>query len=214
MAESELAKKRRKVIWPEEVGRILDKAGGIQGNPFCHLLLTLCYNMALRVGELVQLRYEDFHRADGTVTIHTLKKGLGVTDELPVADGIFDLVSRYAARRGVKKGFIFPGRKSGTHISTRTAENIFDKAAELAHVDTSPPKGAPDGARGRGIHGLRHGRAIEMVDAGASEAVVAAQLRHGSARAVRWYWDTAKERAVLKAMGTTTGTRSQRKIHD
>ena len=93
-------------------------------------ILAFC---GLRISELVNLTYSDIRRDRKTLYV---KKSKGHEDrEIPLSPTMIQLFEKYV--RAMPKpwpkssDFIFPGRKPGTHVTTKTIENHLIKTLKI-----------------------------------------------------------------------------------
>jgi len=200
--ESSWKLKDRKNIRPDEVSRLFIAAK--KSSVRDYILLALTANMGLRVGELVQLKFEDFLPQQGIALVKTLKQKEAMVDELNVDKGVFELVDELKKASGRTRGWLFPGKDSEKPITTRGAQKIFERAARAAGIETDAPLALVDSnnARGKGIHSLRHYRGTVLATSGADMPTVARQLRHKSLQATQAYFDTLNESSAVRKVGT------------
>ena len=125
--ESSWKLKDRKNIKPDEVSRLFTAAKNSSIRDY--IMLALTANMGLRVGELVQLKFEDFLPQQGIALVKTLKQKEAVVDELNVDKGVFELVDEWKKASGRSRGWLFPGKNPEQPITTRGAQKIFERAA-------------------------------------------------------------------------------------
>ena len=137
-------------------------------------LLWICSVLGTRVAELVELRRCDFNLIQGVAWIDVRKRGKNarpgrIYSVIPVAD-------RPHVDAWVKKfkgsAFIFPGQRSGRHITERTAQLVFKRAARDAGILAVRPKSS--------IHSLRHTRAVLLLEQTGDVDYVQLCLRHQS----------------------------------
>jgi len=200
--ESSWKLKDRKNIKPDEVSRLFTAAKNSSIRDY--IMLALTANMGLRVGELVQLKFEDFLPQQGIALVKTLKQKEAVVDELNVDKGVFELVDEWKKASGRSRGWLFPGKNPEQPITTRGAQKIFERAARAAGIETDAPLALVDSnnARGKGIHSLRHYRGTVLATSGADMPTVARQLRHKSLQATQAYFDTLNESSAVRKVGT------------
>jgi integrase len=123
------------------------------------LLLTMCYQHALRISECLSLTRSHVRR--GYLSIKGKKKGKRADEKLsPATLALFESVSANL----LPHTLIFP-------FSRQWASTLFHRAAKKAEIDLQLRQG---------VHTLRHSCAHHLLDAGASLPVVQKALRHQS----------------------------------
>jgi len=162
------------VLTPEQVNRLLDTACGDRFE--CAIVLgALC---ALRVGEVLSLRYEDLDLVEGTISVRrTLWRSETYSPKtdasaatIRVPARALDALRRHAATNGdPKEGWLFPtkgGKPVGApHFHTWGWKKMLRKA------------GLPESTT---FHCLRHGAASLLLSQGVPVPVVSKYLRHAS----------------------------------
>jgi len=122
----------------EEVKKLFDALGNLKHK----IMLMLVYSAGLRVGEMVRLKPEDIQR--DRMMIH-IRGGKGKKDRYTVLsevvlEGLRDYWKAYRPKK-----WLFEGQVEGKPYSIRSAERVFEKAAEKACIE-----------RHVSIHSLRH----------------------------------------------------------
>lgn len=142
-------------------------------NPKHRLMLAMAYGCALRMTEVISLRFGDISFSKGLVTIRAenSKNRCEETVELPA--NLRDMLLDYYYRccRGAKRDdWLFPGQKAGTHVSKGTPWRVLRKRLEeLGWL-----------SRGYSFHSLRHAHALHYYLNGADIHQVQVRLRHRS----------------------------------
>ena len=135
--------------------------------------LAVAYGAALRLSEVVTLRFCDISFTDGTVTIseEVSKSRYAGKVELPAR--LKKILYQYwkeCCPFAKPDDWLFPGQKAGTHINKASASKVFkDRLAELGWE-----------SRGYTFHSLRHAHALNYYQAGADLFQVQQRLRHRS----------------------------------
>lgn len=135
------------------------------------LMLAMAYGCALRMTEVITLRFGDisFSRSLVTIRAENSKNRCEETVELP--DNLKKIILDYYRRcmRGAKPDdWLFPGQKAGTHISKGTPGRVIRKRlGELGWA-----------SRGYTFHSLRHAHALRYYLSGADIYQVQVRLRH------------------------------------
>ena len=159
------------VLNADEVRRIF----GAVGNPKHRTLLMLTYASGLRVGEVVSLRVEDIDA--GRQLIH-IRSGKGRRDRYTILpESIRTTLHRYwqAYELGTR-GWLFRGMNPGQHLSVRSAQTVFQRAAQKAGI-----------AKNVSIHTLRHSFATHLLEHGTDIRYIQELLGHRSTRTTEIY---------------------------
>jgi site-specific recombinase XerD len=162
------------VLSPEEVGLMLRKTR----NPKHRALLMLLYSAGLRVGEVVRLAPADLDVERGLLRV---QRGKGRKDR-------YTLLARRAAE-AVKlyrdayptDRWLFPGARSGRHLTTRSVQRIVKNAAAGAGI-----------AKHVTAHTLRHSFATHLLEGGTNLRIIQDLLGHQSARTTQIYTHVAR----------------------
>ena len=162
----------------EEVGRIIDT----ESNPKHRLLLMLAYSAGLRVGEVVALRREDIDLSRGMIYV---RQGKGRKDRCTLlSEKVAQLVGGHCAAHGAGD-WVFPGQPADKHLTIRSAQRIFDKAARRSGI-----------AKKISIHSLRHAFATHLLEAGTDIRYIQTLLGHTSIRTTERYTHVARQSAL------------------
>jgi integrase len=129
--------------------------------------MNLGYYLAMRVGELVALRVEDFNSAARQVTIRAEKQGFTKTYDLP--DRLWHKYQRWMKERKPKDSpWVFPHRiYQDEHMADDSVQGTF---RTLCHKAGIPGQ--------HSIHDLRHTAATSMATQGDGITQIAGWLRH------------------------------------
>ena len=162
-----------------EIANIIDT----EKNQKHRLLIMLIYSSGLRVSEVVALKKEhiDFSRQ-----VIFINMGKGRKDRYTM---LSEKVSRFLKdyfKIFEIESWIFPGQKEDKHLSVRSAQAIFTKAARNAGIKKKVS-----------IHGLRHSFATHLLESGTDIHYIQSLLGHSSLRTTERYAHVAK-RNVLK----------------
>jgi len=128
-------------------------------------LVMILLHTGLRVSEAVALRWEDIvlRERSGFVRV---REGKGCKyREVPLNITVRRVLEIYKGEKN--EGWLFPGRRSGRHITARAAENVLTKYGQLSGIDITP-------------HMLRHTFGKMLVDSGESLDRVAALMGHSN----------------------------------
>jgi site-specific recombinase XerD len=115
------------VLSKGEIKKILD----MESNPKHRLLLMLVYSSGLRVSEVVVLKREHIDLSRKVIYI---KAGKGRKDRCTVLSGkAAQFIGEYCDSYGIQS-WLFPGQFARCHLSIRSAQRIFEKAAICAGI--------------------------------------------------------------------------------
>jgi site-specific recombinase XerD len=152
-----------------EIKKILDT----EKNPKHRLLLTLAYSSGLRVSEVVALRKGHIDISRKTVYI---KAGKGRKDRCTVLSEKAALLTGEYCENNDIKTWLFPGQPTSSHLSIRSAQRIFEKAAHNAGI-----------IKQTSIHSLRHTFATHLLENGTDIRYIQTLLGHTSIRTTERY---------------------------
>ncbi len=134
-----------------------------------HMLFGLAYCCGLKVGEISRLTWADIDVEAGTVSVRyargTRSRSLALAEEmLPVLrEGKGSCVGQGPRQEQGKgqvceeSGYVFPGRREGTHISSRAIQSALKKAVRRAGL-----------FKPVSCMTLRHSYAVNQLNAGAN----------------------------------------------
>ena len=162
------------VLSPEEVAAILKRARNLKHRA----LLMILYSAGLRVGEVVRLRPPDLDIQRGLVRV---RSGKGGKDRYTLlAQRAVEAVSLYvdACPPG---DWLFPGGKTGRHLTTRSVQRIVKHVAAAAGITKEVT-----------THTLRHSFATHLLEGGTNLRVIQELLGHASVRTTQVYTHVAK----------------------
>jgi site-specific recombinase XerD len=146
------------------------------------LLLTLTYSSGLRVSEAVSLKFSDIDFGRRTVLI---RNGKGRKDRYTMlSDKAVLLLAEYCKSLHAAD-WVFPGQPATAHLSTRSAQRIFEQALAKAGI-----------AKQASIHSLRHSFATHLMEQGTELRYIQKLLGHSSVKTTERYTHVAK-RSVL-----------------
>jgi len=162
-------KKLPDVLSVEEVRDILRSVR----NPKHRLLLMVMYGSGLRVGEAVSLKVENI---DWDRNMIHIRSGKGKKDRYTVLSEVVRGALEEYCRLFRPSEYIFEGQAGRKHLSTRTAEQIFQDAVERTHIRK---KVTP--------HSLRHSFATHLLEQGVDIRYIQTLLGHSSTRTTEIY---------------------------
>ena len=136
-------------------------------------ILALAYGCALRLSEVISLRFGDISFTNHTLTVRAENSKSRSEDIVELPDNMIPILKDYcydqcACFHPTQQDWLFAGQKPGTHLSKGTPDRILrSRLAELGWSD-----------RGYSFHSLRHAHALHYYLAGADIYQVQLRLRH------------------------------------
>lgn len=133
----------------------------------------------MRVSELVRLKCEHIQSDRGLIFVH---KGKGDKDRYTLlSPRLLDALRSYYRTEFIDRkrecfGWIFPGRAAASHLSVRSAQEVFNKAKSKAGLN-----------HGDGIHCLRHSFATHLLEAGVDLVSIQRLLGHSNLQTTAIY---------------------------
>jgi len=165
-------KKERKlpvVLNEGEVRRMFDEVVNLKHRA----LLMLVYSAGLRVGELVNLHWEDLDEKRNMIHI---RGGKGKKDRYTILSNVVVQILQRYWKVYQSREWLFEGEKPGKPYSIRSAEKVFDQAAQRAGI-----------TKDVSIHSLRHAFATHMLEQGTDLRYIQDLLGHESVRTTEIY---------------------------
>ncbi len=151
---------------PEVLSRVeLERLFDIE-NLKHRVLLMATYAAGLRVSEVVRLRTTDI---DSHRMMIRVEAGKGEKDRYTILSSrlLLELRTYWKIQRPPR--WLFPGQKSGSPITTRTAQEVFTSAKTRAAI-----------SKPGGIHLLRHSFATHLLEAGGDLRTIQLLMGHSS----------------------------------
>jgi len=167
-----------------------------------YALLAIMLNTGLRVLEATKMRFEDFNHQNRTLLVNTAKQKFAVVDEQYVPDGVLWTVQDWSRASGRTTGYLFPGGKPGTCLTTRAASGIYYWHAAACGLEIAAKR---EGQKGRGIHATRHHYTTRLLVKG-SPLQGAIVLRQRSSDAISHYTASQDERRFVELAGVIHGS--------
>jgi site-specific recombinase XerD len=167
------------ILSKSEINVILDS----EKNSKHRLLIMLVYSSGLRVSEVVSLKKSHI---DLTRKVIYIRSGKGRKDRNSIlSDRAASLINEYVSVYKIEY-WLFPGMKSGSHLSIRSAQSIFNKAVAKAGIQKDVS-----------IHSLRHAFATHLLENGVDIKYIQELLGHAFLKTTERYTHVAR-RNVLK----------------
>jgi site-specific recombinase XerD len=162
-------KKLPVVLSQEEVTLILSSVSNIKHKA----ILMLVYSAGLRVSEVVKLNVEDI---DSDRKLIHLKGAKGRKDRYTIlSDKVLETLNLYIKSYQPDR-WLFTGAKKTSHLSTRSAQKIFDNAVKSAGIKKDVS-----------IHALRHSFATHLLEEGIDLRYIQELLGHKNSKTTEIY---------------------------
>jgi len=144
-------------------------------NPKHKLLLLLAYSSGLRVSEIVSLKLGDLDT--DRMLIH-VRLGKGKKDRMvPLSKTFQEYWKQHRAEiQKAENPYLFPGQYPGSHLSSRTAQKIFENAKKASRIHKEIS-----------FHSLRHAFATHLLESGTGMRHIQTLLGHKSIRTTERY---------------------------
>lgn len=158
------------VLSRDEVRRVIDTAR----TPHQRALVMTLYSTGLRVSELARLRLADIDADRGMVRV---RGGKGMKDRYTLlSTRCHEAICEYLRYRPPDGPWLFPGGRTGRHITTRSVQKVVARVGARAGL-----------AKRLTPHVLRHSFATHLLDAGTDIRFIQELLGHSSTRTTEIY---------------------------
>ncbi len=162
-------KKLPVVLSQEEVSQILLSVNNIKHKA----ILMLIYSAGLRVSEVVKLKLEDIDIQRKLIHVKSAK---GRKDRYTMLSEVaIETLNIYIKSYSPPK-WLFPGKKEGSHITTRTVQRIFENAIKKAKI-----------CKDVSVHSRRHSFATHLLENGVDLRYIQELLGHKSSKTTEIY---------------------------
>ena len=148
-----------KVINAKDIKKMFEVTTNLKHNT----MLKLCYDMGLRVSEIVNLKVTDIDSKNMQVFIQRAKGKKDRYANLP--ESILQQLGEYYKEYSPQK-YLFEGQH-GEQYSTRSAQLVFKNALKKAKINKAV-----------GIHGVRHSFATHLIENGTDIKFIQELLGH------------------------------------
>lgn len=162
-------KKLPNVLSKQEIQNIIS---GIQ-NLKHKTIIMLIYSAGLRVSEAAQLKVSDINSKRGLIRI---SQGKGKKDRVTLLSKKALAILRIYYKSYKPDYWLFPGANSNKPITTRSIQNIFERACKKANIDAKAT-----------VHWLRHSFATYLLESGVDLRYIQELLGHGSSKTTEIY---------------------------
>ena len=133
----------------------------------------LMYSAGLRVSEVVKLKPEDIDMRRKLIHIRGAK---GRKDRYTMLSEVALKTFKEYLEKYKPEKWLFPGQRKNKHISTRTAQAIFEKARDKAGIKKDAT-----------VHSLRHSFATHLLESGVDLRYIQELLGHKSSKTTEIY---------------------------
>ncbi|MBE9593654.1 MAG: tyrosine-type recombinase/integrase, partial [Proteobacteria bacterium] len=162
-------KKLPVVLSQEEISQILSSVSNIKHKS----ILMITYSAGLRVSEVVKLKLEDIDIQRKLIHVKSAK---GRKDRYTMLSEVaIETLNIYIKSYSPQK-WLFPGKKEGSHITTRTVQRIFENAVKKAKI-----------CKDVSVHSLRHSFATPLLEKGVDLRYIQELLGHKSSKTTEIY---------------------------
>jgi len=162
-------KKLPVILSRKDVRLILESTDNIKHKA----ILMLTYSAGLRVSEVVKLKVED---VDAERKLIHVKGAKGRKDRYTIlSDKALKTLNLYL-KTYQPKNWLFSGAKKTRHLSTRSAQRIFDNAVKNTDIKKDVS-----------IHSLRHSFATHLLESGVDIRYIQELLGHQSTKTTEIY---------------------------
>ena len=159
-----------------------------------YVLLTVLYETATRVSELINIRIEDLFFNNESAYIKVLGKGFKERI-IYINDSVVEMINEYRSKLNINDGYLFLNH-SKQQMSRQGVNKIIDKYVEIAkkecptltHKRVSP-------------HTFRHSKAVHFLENGTALPIIQRFLGHSSIQTTEIYLDITNE-VVIDAVNT------------
>lgn len=169
------SQKLPEILTKQEISRILSVLDNIKHRA----IITLVYSAGLRVSEVVNLKVADLDFDRNSIHIRGAK---GRKDRYTILSEKAAQTLNIYIKAMRPNRWLFPGQKEGTHITRRTAQVVFKKAAKQAKIQKDVS-----------IHSLRHSFATHLLENGTDIRYIQRLLGHKSTKTTERYTHVSNE---------------------
>ena len=145
------------------------------------LLLMMVYASGLRAAEVVSLKREDINVYRKTITVY----GKGRKERCTlISETVINALEEYYSRYDVTD-WLFKGAGQNTHLVTRSAQHIFERALKKAKIE-----------KAASLHSLRHSFATHLLESGTDIRYIQDLLGHASILTTERYTHVAMRKKL------------------
>jgi len=194
-----------RLLWPKVPhrkpdilsGREVELVLGAVSSLIPAVALTAAYGAGLRISEVCRLRGEDIDSKRGVIHV---RLGKGQKDRyVMLSTRLLGLLREYWVKVRPQGGWLFPGRKEGSHLTPCAVRKALDAAVRSLKLKKRVT-----------AHVLRHSFATHLLEAGTDIRVIQVVLGHASIRTTARYAQVsaahvARAKSPLDLLGTKQG---------
>lgn len=169
-------KKLPEVLSEEEINRIFNSIN----NETHRLIMLIIYSSGLRISEVVRLKLDNF---DFDRKLIHIKRGKGKKDRYTIlSQVVINHLEKYI-RLMKPDEWLFPGAKSGAHLTERSVQKVMDKAVAKAKIRKNVT-----------VHTLRHSFATHLLESGTDLRYIQELLGHASSKTTEIYTHVSRRK--------------------
>ena len=157
------------VLSEEEIVLLLSAATSLRDK----LLLGIMYACGLRVSEVCRIRWSEIDLERNQIRV---RKGKGNKDRYVMLPKVFSGIFEKGKEKCSPDHYVFAGARPNSHITTRCAQKVMEKAVQLAGIKKNAT-----------CHTLRHSFATHMLEHGTDTRYVQVLLGHARLETTRLY---------------------------
>jgi len=170
--------------------------GAVQSLTYRAVLMTT-YGAGLRISEACQLKVADIDSA--RMLLHVRNGKGGKQRYTMLCRRLLDVLRQYFRRKRPDGGYLFPGRKPGTHLHDSSVREVLHQAIEDCGVDKHVTP-----------HVMRHSFATHLLEAGTDIRTIQVLLGHSSIQTTQIYTQVSprhisRVKSPLDLLGTRGG---------
>jgi len=169
-------KKLPVVLSRSEVLSILDSIENLKHKT----IIMLIYSAGLRLNEAITIKKSDIDTDRGVINI---KCGKGRKDRTTLLSSTFSNLLKTYLNSYRPEGWLFAGQEKGSHISSRSVQNVFQRAILKAGIEKPVS-----------VHSLRHSFATHLLEQGIDIRYIQELLGHQSPNTTMIYTHVSKSR--------------------
>lgn len=171
-------KKLPNVLSKQEIQNIISEIQNLKHKT----IIMLIYSAGLRISEAAQLKVSDINSQRGLIRVC---QGKGKKDRVTLlSEKVLKALRLYY--KGYKPEYwLFPGANSGKPITTRSIQNVFERARKNANISAKAT-----------VHWLRHSFATHLLESGVDLRYIQELLGHQSSKTTEIYTHVSSKEIV------------------
>ncbi len=172
------AKKLPNILSKKEIQNIISAIQNLKHKT----IIMLIYSAGLRVSEAAQLKVSDINSQRGLIRI---TQGKGKKDRVTLLSEKVLKVLRVYYNGYRPEYWLFPGANSEKPITTRSIQNIFERACKKADIKKKAT-----------VHWLRHSFATHLLESGVDLRFIQELLGHESSKTTEIYTHVSNQEII------------------